>query len=57
VGKYPTASLAELKNFGDFTGRYKLPGHSNSKPTKIFTYITTKGFEQIQNPLDKLGID
>jgi hypothetical protein len=57
VGKYPTASLAELKNFGIFTGRYKLPGHSNSKPTKIFTYITTKGFEQIQNPLDKLGID
>jgi hypothetical protein len=57
VGKYPTASLAELKNFGIFTGRYKLPGHSNSKPTKIFTYITTKGFDQIKCPLDKLEID
>lgn len=33
-----------------------LLGHSNSKTTEIYTHITTKGFEQIKNPLDKLNL-
>ncbi len=31
-----------------------LMGHESSKTTEIYTHITTKGFDQIQNPLDKL---
>lgn len=33
-----------------------LLGHSSSKTTEIYTHITTKGFEQIKSPLDKLKI-
>jgi integrase/recombinase XerD len=33
-----------------------LLGHENSKTTEIYTHITTKGFEQIKSPLDKLEI-
>ena len=33
-----------------------LLGHSSSKTTEIYTHITTKGFDQITNPLDKLNI-
>jgi len=33
-----------------------LLGHSNSKTTEIYTHITTKGFDQIKNPLDNLNI-
>ena len=31
-----------------------LLGHSSGKTTEIYTHITTKGFEQIKSPLDKL---
>jgi site-specific recombinase XerD len=31
-----------------------LLGHESSKTTEIYTHITTKGFNQIINPLDKL---
>ena len=34
-----------------------LLGHSSGKTTEIYTHITTKGFDQIKNPLDKLEID
>jgi integrase/recombinase XerD len=34
-----------------------LLGHANSKTTEIYTHITTKGFEQIKSPLDKLEIE
>lgn len=34
-----------------------LLGHSSGKTTEIYTHITTKGFEQIKNPLDKLIIN
>lgn len=34
-----------------------LLGHSSGKTTEIYTHITTKGFEQIKNPLDKLKIN
>lgn len=30
-----------------------LLGHGSSKTTEIYTHITTKGFDQIVNPLDK----
>jgi len=33
-----------------------LLGHQNSKTTEIYTHITTKGFDQIKSPLDKLKI-
>ena len=33
-----------------------LLGHANSKTTEIYTHITTKGFDQIKNPLDNLEI-
>jgi site-specific recombinase XerD len=34
-----------------------LLGHSSGKTTEIYTHITTKGFEQIKSPLDKLNIN
>lgn len=33
-----------------------LLGHESSKTTEIYTHITTKGFDQIISPLDKLDI-
>jgi site-specific recombinase XerD len=33
-----------------------LMGHSNIKTTEIYTHMTTKGFDKIENPLDKLEI-
>jgi site-specific recombinase XerD len=34
----------------------ELLGHSSSKTTEIYTHMTTKGFNQIKNPLDDLNI-
>jgi len=34
----------------------ELLGHASSKTTEIYTHITTKGFDQIKNPLDNLDI-
>lgn len=45
-----------LENGTDLRYIQSLLGHSNSKTTEIYTHITTKGFDQIQNPLDKLDI-
>lgn len=33
-----------------------LLGHANSKTTEVYTHVTTKGFEQLKSPLDKLDI-
>lgn len=33
-----------------------LLGHENTKTTEIYTHITTRGFDQIKSPLDKLKI-
>jgi site-specific recombinase XerD len=33
-----------------------LLGHESTKTTEIYTHITTKGFDQIKSPLDKLDI-
>ena len=34
----------------------RLLGHESSKSTEIYTHITTKGFDQIKNPLDQLDL-
>ena len=31
-----------------------LPGHASSKTTEVYTHVTTKGFDQIKSPSDKL---
>ncbi|WP_423147334.1 tyrosine-type recombinase/integrase [Rubrolithibacter danxiaensis] len=33
-----------------------LLGHESSKTTEVYTHITTKGFDQIKSPLDRLEI-
>lgn len=45
-----------LENGTDIRYIQSLLGHSCSKTTEIYTHITTKGFEQIKSPLDKLDI-
>jgi site-specific recombinase XerD len=34
-----------------------LLGHENTKTTEIYTHITTRGFDQIKSPLDRLKIN
>lgn len=34
-----------------------LLGHESSKTTEIYTHVTTKGFDLIKSPLDKLDLD
>lgn len=43
-----------LENGTDIRYIQSLLGHSSSKTTEIYTHITTKGFDQIKSPLDKL---
>jgi len=43
-----------LENGTDLRYIQSLMGHDSSKTTEIYTHITTRGFDQIQNPLDKL---
>ncbi|MBL0326595.1 MAG: tyrosine-type recombinase/integrase [Cytophagaceae bacterium] len=43
-----------LENGTDLRYIQALLGHSSSKTTEIYTHITTKGFDQIVSPLDKL---
>ncbi len=45
-----------LENGTDLRYIQCLLGHSSSKTTEIYTHITTKGFDQIKSPLDKLDI-
>lgn len=45
-----------LENGTDLRYIQNLLGHSNSKTTEVYTHITTKGFNQIVSPLDKLDI-
>ena len=45
-----------LENGTDLRYIQSLLGHSSSKTTEIYTHITTKGFDQIINPKDKLDV-
>ncbi len=44
-----------LENGTDLRYIQSLLGHESSRTTEIYTHITTKGFDQIKNPLDKLN--
>jgi len=45
-----------LENGIDLRYIQSLLGHSSTKTTEIYTHITTKGFDQIKSPLDKMDI-
>lgn len=45
-----------LENGTDLRYIQSLLGHESSKTTEIYTHITTKGFDQIKSPIDKLDI-
>jgi site-specific recombinase XerD len=45
-----------LENGTELRYIQSLLGHSNSKATEIYSHITTKGFDQIVSPLDKLNL-
>lgn len=45
-----------LENGTDLRYIQALMGHGSSKTTEIYTHVTTKGFSQIVNPMDKLDI-
>jgi len=45
-----------LENGTDLRYIQHLMGHSSPKTTQIYTHITTKGFDQIKSPLDKLEL-
>ena len=52
----PKEGLFEGEGGTDLRYIQSLLGDSSSKTTEIYTHITTKGFDQIKNPLDKLEI-
>lgn len=45
-----------LENGTDLRYIQSLLGHESSKTTEVYTHITTKGFDQIISPLDKLDL-
>jgi len=51
-----TFATHSLENGVDLRYIQSMMGHESSKTTEIYTHITTKGFDQIQSPLDNLDI-
>ncbi len=45
-----------LENGTDIRYIQTLLGHESSKTTEVYTHVTTKGFDQIVNPLDTLEL-
>jgi integrase/recombinase XerD len=45
-----------LENGTDLRYIQSLLGHESSKTTEIYTHITTRGFDQIKSPIDRLNI-
>jgi site-specific recombinase XerD len=43
-----------LENGTDLRYIQNLLGHESNKTTEVYTHITTKGFDQIKSPMDKL---
>jgi len=51
-----TFATHSLENGVDLRYIQAMMGHASSKTTEIYTHITTKGFDQIKSPMDKLDI-
>lgn len=49
-----TFATHSLENGVDLRYIQSMMGHESSKTTEIYTHITTRGFDQIQSPLDTL---
>jgi integrase/recombinase XerD len=51
-----TFATHSLENGVDLRYIQSMMGHDDSRTTEIYTHITTRGFDQIISPLDKLDI-